>query len=35
MSTKDKKKPDNDNAERYKGDDGKFTSLDADDGPGP
>ena len=31
----DKKKGDNENGDRYKGDAGNFTSLDADDGPGP
>lgn len=34
--SKDKKKTDNDNNDRYKGDAGNFTTLDnGDDTPGP
>lgn len=35
MTSKDKKKSENDNADRYKGEAGNFTSLESDEGPGP
>ena len=35
MATKDKKKIENDNPDRYKGEAGNFTALDSEEGPGP